>query len=144
MSLDGHITPNFQWSEALRTTHRDLLDANRAYAEADPEVQRWCRELATQILEPIRARWGVVSIHSWVRCPALNSAVGGVRTSDHLVGAAADLHVEGGTLDELFAWVASSQLPYSQVIREPIGAGEAGWVHVSVQRPGRPVRQVIR
>lgn len=144
MTLTGQISPHFSWAEAIRTTHRDLLAANRSYVEGDPEVQRWVLALATQVLEPIRAHFGPVTIHSWVRCPALNSAVGGVRDSDHLIGAAADLHVGSASLETLFAWVSGSGLPFSQCLLEPLGAGPDGWLHISVQRPGRPVRQSIR
>ena len=144
MTLTGQITDHFSWSEAVRTTHRDLLAANRAYTEGDRMVQLWAIALADRVLEPIRRQWGAVTIHSWVRCPALNEAVGGVATSDHLYGAAADLHVAGGSLEEVYAWLSGSGLPFSQAILEPRGAGPDGWLHVSVERPGRPKRQMLR
>lgn len=145
--LTGPIFPGFAftWEEALRTEHRSLLATNRTYAEGDPEVQANVLRLARDVLQPLRLHFGApVQIHSWVRCPALNNAVGGVQHSDHLIGLAADLHVVGVTLDAVWTWIRGSALPFGQAIREPIGAGEAGWVHVSGQRAGGPVRQAIR
>ncbi len=140
----GPISTNFDWSEVMFTTHRDLINTNQSYVAGDTLIQANARELAARILEPIRVRWGPVVVHSWVRCPALNDAVGGVRNSQHLDGTAADIHAVNGTLDEVFAWIASSGLQFSQVIREPLHSGVAGWVHVALQGPGRAVGQVIR
>lgn len=147
MTLTGPISPgvHFTWEEALFTTHRSLLAENRAYAEGDALVRARVSELAIAVLEPMRFHFGSpVVVHSWVRCPRLNEAVGGVRNSQHLDGAAADLHVVGVSLDDVWHWVRTSALPFSQVILEPLGAGPNGWVHVGLAMPGRPLHQVIR
>lgn len=147
MTLSGPVLPGsrFTWEEVVRTSHRDLLATNRAYVEGSAEVQAHVRQLAALILDPLRAHYGApVVLHSWVRCPALNAAVGGVRDSQHLDGSAADLHVSGVPLDAVWTWLRGSRLPFSQIILEPIGAGPDGWLHVGHALPGRPVGQAIR
>ena len=48
--------------------------------------------LVEQLLDPIRRRYGApIVVTSGYRCPALNTAVGGVANSHHIVGCAADI-----------------------------------------------------
>ena len=48
--------------------------------------------LIEQLLDPIRRRYGApIIVTSGYRCPALNTAVGGVANSHHIVGCAADI-----------------------------------------------------
>ena len=48
--------------------------------------------LVEQLLDPIRRRYGApIIVTSVYRCPALNTAVGGVANSHHIVGCAADI-----------------------------------------------------
>ena len=48
--------------------------------------------LVEQLLDPIRRRYGApIIVTSGYRCPALNTAVGGVNNSHHIVGCAADI-----------------------------------------------------
>ena len=49
-------------------------------------------KLVNDVLDPLRERWGVpIYINSGYRCKALNEKVGGVNTSYHLRGMAADI-----------------------------------------------------
>ena len=55
-------------------------------------AQRMLTILVEQLLDPIRRRYGApIIITSGYRCPALNTAVGGVANSHHIVGCAADI-----------------------------------------------------
>ena len=55
-------------------------------------AQRMLTILVEQLLVPIRRRYGAPIIDtSGYRCPALNTAVGGVANSHHIVGCAADI-----------------------------------------------------
>ena len=48
--------------------------------------------LVEQLLDPIRRRYGApIIVTSGYRCPALNTAVGGVTNSHHIIGCAADI-----------------------------------------------------
>ena len=48
--------------------------------------------LVDTVLDPLREAWGKpITVTSGYRCPALNAAVGGVSTSLHQIGRAADI-----------------------------------------------------
>ena len=48
--------------------------------------------LVEQLLDPIRRRYGApIIVTSGFRCPVLNTAVGGVANSHHIIGCAADI-----------------------------------------------------
>ena len=99
--------------------------------------------LCTSCLEPIRAQFGPLRISSGYRCPALNALVGGVATSEHTLGCAADIVPVIGWTDTLtreavVAWCVANLSAYDQLIDE--GAGGARWVHVGIAPPGRVAR----
>lgn len=85
-----------------------------------------------------------VSISSGYRSPALNRAVGGVPTSDHVRACAADIRAPafGSPLivaRELAKHVDALQI--GQLINEFPGTG--GWVHVSTRKPDKLVNRII-
>ncbi len=83
--------------------------------------------LCEKVLEPLRQMLGPVRVSSGYRSPALNTAIGGAKNSQHLTGHAADISINGRSLDEVYNWIYENT-PFDQVIREfPPG----GWVHVS-------------
>lgn len=76
-------------------------------------------------LEKIRALVGKpVMISSGYRSKELNRLVGGVQTSAHCQGNAADIYVSGMTPKELANLIAHSDIEYDQVIHE-----FGRWVH---------------
>ena len=85
------------------------------------------------VLEKVRTHFNApVIVHCMYRCPALNKKVGGVmpepskniKGSQHLYGQAADFHVEGHTIQEVFDYIKNNII-FDQVIQE------GTWVHVS-------------
>lgn len=90
------------------------------------------RQLATCILEPIRAAHGPFSPTSGYRCPDLNAAIGGAPGSQHVMGEAADIRLPVLSVWELALWV-ERHLVFDQLILECATPGElrSGWVHVS-------------
>ena len=55
-------------------------------------AQQMLTVLVEQLLDPIRRRYGApIIVTSGYRCPALNTAVGGVANSHHIIGCAADI-----------------------------------------------------
>lgn len=96
--------------------------------------------LVANILDPLREAWGKpLRVSSGYRCAKLNSAVGGVRSSQHLTGQAADIDTGSKTGNKrLFALVQSLKLPFDQLIDEK----SFSWVHVSYSPRNR--RQVLR
>ena len=102
------------------------------------------QQLCLHVLEPLRAHLGhAVRINSGYRSPRLNAAVGGVKTSDHTHGCAADIFVpDAKTGREWFAWMMDN-LPFDQLIWETASSGKACWIHVGYRGAGRNRQQVI-
>ena len=92
--------------------------------------------LCTNVLQPIRDEWGVVSISSGYRSPALCEALGSKSTSQHAKGQAADFECYGVDNRELFNWVVEN-LEFDQAILEfYTGDPDSGWLHVSFNEDG--------
>ena len=85
--------------------------------------------LVDKILDPLRVKYGKpITVNGAYRCPELNAAVGGSKTSQHMTGQAADITV--GTPDQnkkLFQLIIDMNLPFDQLIDEK----NFRWVHVS-------------
>ncbi len=99
--------------------------------------------LCTNVLQPIRDEWGVVSISSGYRSPALCEALGSKSTSQHAKGQAADFECYGVDNRELFNWVVEN-LEFDQAILEfYTGDPDSGWLHVSFNEDGNR-KQTLR
>ena len=86
--------------------------------------------LVDNVLDPLREAWGKpISVTSGYRCAALNKAVGGVPTSMHLTGNAADI-TTGNEVDNrrLYQLAQELNLPYFELIGKKYGFK---WLHVS-------------
>lgn len=97
--------------------------------------------LVDNILQPLRDSVGApININSGFRSKALNSAIGGVDTSQHTKGEAADIEAHGWSNGDLFDAIRSL-LPFDQVILEYHTAGQpkSGWVHVSYAKKQRGI-----
>jgi len=133
MGEQAMLSNHFSFNELTASAaHPELDEKNRleAAAFADP-LHRLCEGL----LEPVREQFGPVVILSGFRCPALNAAIKGAGSSQHLLGEAADFYVPTRQLDSVFQWIRASKLQYGQVIREP------GWIHLSLGEPYRPAEK---
>ena len=110
------------------------------------------------VLESIRAEWGkyceeknlgtpAIRVSSGYRSPALNKAVGGVKTSAHVAGYAADLVPVNGMQDEFEEFMsqvfAGKGYAYDQIIVEK--SKTSRWVHVGNKSPdGSQRRQCFK
>lgn len=93
------------------------------------------RYLVEAVLDPLREAYGKpIYVNCGYRCPELNKAVGGSRTSQHLTGLAADIHVKGESNAVLYELVKKYRLPYDQLILEMGTVRNPRWVHLSVSR----------
>ena len=98
-----------------------------------PEQVNRIALLAQSVLQPIRDRFGRVSITSGYRNQELNKLVKGSATSDHLQAVAADIFLGQKPIDfEVFNWIVEQNLPYRQVI----AYHDRNIVHVSINVPG--------
>ena len=128
-----------------RTAQLAGLSKVPATGPQDKTVRDRLRLLAQTILQPIRDYVGrPVRINSGYRSPEKNASIPGAsKTSQHMLGEAADIAVPGMTdaqLKGLFDWIAfQSGLPFGQVIFEDNRPGAEGgaWIHVSLGAPFR-------
>lgn len=93
-------------------------------------------ELTEKILEPLRIAWGSpIKVTSGYRCDALNRAVGGVSTSAHRLGYAADLQPTNGKIDEFGKftkdWLLRNRIKFDQLLFET--QGKTKWVHIGIR-----------
>lgn len=98
-----------------------------------------------EMLERIRLLLGKpVIVTSGYRCPKLNLAVGGVTSSDHVSGQAADIVAPRfGSPTEVAKMLAPQvgALGIGQLILE--GIKGKSWVHVSTRPSTNPINRVI-
>lgn len=86
------LTQHFTLEEM---THSDYAVAHGINNSANEIVQENLMMLCTLILEPLRAAVGEpIIINSGFRNPTVNAGVGGVKTSHHLQGLAADINLK--------------------------------------------------
>ena len=110
-----------------------------------PENLRANVERTAQMLERVRAWLGnrPLRITSWYRCKALNTAIGGSKTSAHMRGLAVDFKPSlDWTLYAAFEELAKSDIPFDQLIEESTRDG-ARWIHIGFSE-GKPRREVLR
>ena len=91
--------------------------------------------LITECLNPIREAYGhPIRVSSGYRCEALNRTVGGVITSQHIKGQAADLvGIDDTETAEIFK-IAERLGVYDQLLFEKSGCKR--WVHISHKKSG--------
>lgn len=111
-----------------------------------PEVVENLKALCREVLEPLRAAVGPVTITSGYRSPALNKVVGGNPKGQHPLGQAADIECFSLSTRALAEKVIALRLPFDQMIMEFASDKDpnAGWVHVSHKKEGGNRGQILR
>lgn len=137
---DQLLSPHFRLSEFTRSRTAEAAGIDNRIPEAlIPNLVTLCEA----VLEPLRQHAGKpITISSGYRCLRLNALVGGVPTSQHLTGEAADLHLpslaEGRAW---FNWIAT-HCSYDQLLWER--RGSTRWIHVSCRSdPSKNRRKVL-
>jgi len=133
------LSPHFTLGEMTKTSVRAKNVPNAAQVENLRRVCRW--------LERLRRRWNErygdgedpIVVNSGYRSPAVNRAVGGVATSNHLTGCAADIRVCG--LEQLLRYAVilldisdESGEDFDELLLERKGA--VMWLHFAVRPCG--------
>ena len=90
------------------------------------------------LLQAIREHFNKpITITSGYRTAAHNAAVGGAKSSQHLLGKAADIQVADTTVEAVAAYAESLMPDWGGVGRYPVKTGRTkGWVHVDT-RPNK-------
>ena len=88
-----------------------------------------------ELLERIREHFGkAVTITSGYRTASHNAKVGGAKSSQHLLGRAADIQVANTSVEDVAAYAESLMPAWGGVGRYPVKTGRAkGWVHVDTR-----------
>lgn len=126
-------------------TIKELIRSNTAISRSidnTPEQDeiKALTDLVDNVLDPLREWYGKpIIVNSAYRSVALNKAVGGVYSSQHVKGQAAD--ITGGSKSEnkkLFNYIKDN-LDFDQLIDEK----NLSWVHVSFKKNGNR-KQVLK
>jgi len=136
------LTEHFSLAEMIVSPTAKRLGLSNTPTPEHIENMRYCCE---KILEPVRAKFGPVTVNSSYRAPLVNKAVGGSKTSQHVNGQAIDFEVKGVDNKKVADWIGDN-LEFDQVILEFYTAGDknSGWVHASIKKGGgnRKVRMI--
>ena len=130
----GTISENFSYREFERSetaARKGIINIINTV-----QVRDSIKALVDKVLQPLRTAWGKpLVINSGYRCPELNREVGGVPTSQHIKGEAADV-----ACDDPYALARLAcdlGLPYDQMILYPT------FVHFSHRLDGEQRGQIL-
>ena len=120
------LTEHFTLEEL---TYSDLAKRHSLNNNPDKHIISNLTRLA-ELLEDVRDLFNKpIIINSGYRSVAVNSLLGSMPTSQHCIGCAADIRIEGLTPDKIVKQIVKSNLQYDQVIRE-----FDSWVHISIPK----------
>lgn len=135
------LTPHFTLAELVASNKATVLKLDNT----PPASVMASLRTTAEMLERIRATLGQpIIVTSGYRSPAVNRAVGGVSSSDHIWGQAADFVSPRYGSPFLIATLLAplvSTLGIEQLILE--GVGGKRWVHVSTRKPTRPINRIL-
>ena len=128
------LSKNFALSEMVKSATAERLCVDNS--PSDIHLVN-LTHLAIHILQPVRDEFGVITINSGYRSPALNAKVGGSKTSQHCNGQAADFESFSTPNPDLAKWIANN-LEFDQLILEFYDGinPNSGWVHCSYNLMG--------
>ena len=130
----GSVSKDFSYSEFTKS---DTAARKHIQNEITTfEVRDNIKALVDNLLQPLRDAWDApLFINSGYRCPELNKAVGGVATSQHVLGMAADVGCSNPY--ELAKLVKKLRLPFDQMGLYPT------FVHLSYRDDGENRGQIF-
>ena len=125
MTLASHFT--------LVEVMRSGTAAERGIDNSVPLPLRYNIGRITEFMECVRWVLGdaPIIVTSWYRCQALNSAIGGSKTSAHMKGLAMDFKHSVLSLESVFDEIRQFGLPFDQLIIEGT-RGKAEWLHLGL------------
>lgn len=108
------------------------------------EIKKNLETLVDCLLDPLREAWGSpIIINSGYRCPILNKAVGGSKTSSHMSGWSVDMRPKNGKMEEFKKFVVEfiKTRFWDQCILEK--SGDVEWIHLSLYNNSGKQRKMI-
>lgn len=128
-----NLTDNFTLKELCASSTARAYGINNENPTIEVIVA--LTKLCVCVLQPLREHFcEPVHISSGYRCQRLNEVVGGVSTSSHLTGQAADIYLGGDSIKEMeYYQYIRKNLDYDQLILE--GNEKTSWIHVSYVSP---------
>ena len=128
------LSKNFALSEMVKSATAVRLNVDNS---PSPIHLVNLTHLCINILQPVRDQFGVITINSGYRSPALNAKVGGSKTSQHCNGQAGDFESFSTPNPDLAKWI-SKNLEFDQLILEFYDGKDpnSGWVHCSYNLMG--------
>lgn len=127
------LTSHFSLEELTASSKAKALKIDNT---PSPEILENLKALALA-LEIVRSIIAApLKISSAYRCPALNAAVGGSKTSAHVQGLAADFTVSGMTPRQICEKLLAAGVRFDQIICENISAEnpDGVWVHFGISK----------
>lgn len=90
--------------------------------------------LCETILQPVRDKFGAVTVTSGYRSPELCQAIGSSVNSQHTKAEAVDFEVEGVDNADVAYWIKDNISNWDQMILEFYTPGQpnSGWIHCSI------------
>ena len=147
MNKKTNLSEHFSLAELCKTSVKLENVPNEAQVENLKRVCRW--------LERLRKRWNdlygegddPIIINSGFRSPAVNMAVGGVATSNHLTGCAVDIRCIGMEQALRYASILQdisdlSREDYDELLIEQ--KGRVIWIHFAVKPSGNRRRTSLK
>lgn len=112
---------------------KEMIKSNTAKAKGLDNTPTWdeidnLKKLIETILDPLREWYGKpIIVNSAFRSEAVNKAVGGVKTSFHRYGQAADITANSRTNNKKLFDYIKDNLPFTEMGWEKDGT----WIHVA-------------
>ena len=128
------ISKHVSYKEGIRSNTATRLNIIN---EPNEEQLKNMKLLAEKVFEPLRKEvGGPIKVNSFFRCPELNKAIGGSKTSQHCHGQAIDIDDTFGHKSnaEMYYFI-KSELDFDQMIWEFGTDKNPDWVHVSYVSP---------
>ena len=136
------FTKNFSYDELIASATAKRLGLDNT---PTPEEKEKLRQLAEDILQPIRDAWRApIVVTSGYRSEEVNKAVGGVKTSQHRLGEAADIKVGGKDKNKklfnlIYKLISTGKIKVGQLIDEY----NYQWIHISLPRKNKENNQIL-
>ena len=127
------LSNNFSLQEMIRSQVAERKGINNNPSPAQIENLKL---LCENILQPVRDKFGIVTVSSAFRSAELNIAIGSSVNSQHGDGRACDFEIFGKDNEEVADWVYRNT-PVDQLILEFYKGKEepnSGWIHASYNK----------